>query len=164
MRLKDSYTAARCCNPQPGDPIVGYSSHEGGIKVHREDCASLAGADQARLVRLEWKDILAPEEFRPGNDYKKLDRIDFAILKHHEKYGYDYTLKVARILHIEKQAAFDSHEKLRHLDLLARVEPRIIRYRKNIVKGKWIKHRNHTYYDLTEKGKKYLEFYLEHSK
>ena len=37
-----------------------------------------------------------------------------------------------------------------------RVEPLMIRYRKNIVKGKWIKHRNHTYYELTEKGRKYL--------
>jgi len=33
----------------------------------------------------------------------------------------------------------------------------MIRYRKGIVDGKWIKHRHHTYYALTQKGNRVLD-------
>ena len=36
------------------------------------------------------------------------------------------------------------------------MEGRIIHYRKNIVKGKWIKHRNHTYYEITPEGNQWI--------
>lgn len=32
---------ARCCNPKPHDPIVGYVSRGRGIKIHRENCPNL---------------------------------------------------------------------------------------------------------------------------
>ncbi|MFH2049803.1 MAG: DUF2250 domain-containing protein, partial [bacterium] len=76
------------------------------------------------------------------------------------EYGVDYSLVVARKLNIPKQAAFDCHKKLREMGLLERVKPLIIQYRKGIVDNKWIKHRNHTYYDLTDKGKSYLDCYI----
>jgi len=34
-----------------------------------------------------------------------------------------------------------------------------MQYRKGIVDNKWVKHRNHTYYKLTEKGTKYLDYF-----
>jgi predicted transcriptional regulator len=52
--------------------------------------------------------------------------------------------------------AYKRHRKLRELGSLKRVEKRMIQYRKNIVKGKWIKHRNHTYYELTLKGEDWI--------
>jgi predicted transcriptional regulator len=119
----------------------------------------LQKADQARLVTLEWQDILDPEDFRPGNDYFELDEIDFKILNHHKIYGVDYSLKVASMIHKDKQSVFDSHAKLRELGLLERVKELMMQYRKGIVKNKWIKHRNHTYYKLTEKGENYLAYY-----
>lgn len=161
MRLKHDYIAADCCKPKQGDPITGYYSHDNIIKVHKTNCGNLARVDPKRLIILEWDDILAGEEFCPDDDYRKLDEVDFRILNHHRQLGVDYSLEAAVILHIDRQTVFDKHDKLRGLGLLRRVAPKMIRYRKGIVKGKWVKHRNHTYYDLTEKGRKYLGFYLE---
>ena len=160
MRLKDKYILAKCCRPSRSDAIRGYYSHENFIKVHRTDCPSLGKIDSERLVDLDWIEILSKASFKPGEDYYQLDEIDFKILNHHRQLGLDYSLKVARVISIDKQTVFDRHEKLRQMGLLERVEARIIRYRKNIVPGKWIKHRNHTYYDLTYHGNNYLDFYL----
>lgn len=161
MNLKEDYIRAKCCKPNEGDATVGYYSHDNIIKVHRADCPNLTKADQSRLVMLEWKDILTAEPETPGEDFDNLDETDFRIMKLHRKYGVDYSHKVARMLHLDKQAVFDSHDKLREMGLLERVEPRIIQYRKGIVDNRWIKHRNHTYYDLTDKGRLYLDHYLK---
>ena len=164
MRLKDDYIAANCCHPTTDDQIVGYYSYNNVIKIHKIDCPNLDKSEKSRLVSLAWPDIVAPEEFKPDADYHDLDKTDFNIMAHHRDYGFDYTLKMAAMLHLEKQTVFDHHNKLREMGLLQRVEPKMIQYRKNIVKGKWIKHRNHTYYDLTDKGRKYLEYYLRREK
>ena len=48
---------ARCCQPLPGEPIVGYLTRARGVSVHRPDCASflrLAGKEPARVLPVEW--------------------------------------------------------------------------------------------------------------
>ena len=48
---------ARCCNPVPGDPIVGYITRGRGVSVHREDCpniSSMMGEDEGRQVDVSW--------------------------------------------------------------------------------------------------------------
>lgn len=115
-------------------------------------------ADQARLVSLAWPEILSEEQFTPDDDYHELDDFDFRVLAHHDEFGVDYSLTMARLLGINKQTMFERHHKLRDMKLLKRVEPVMIRYRKGVVDNKWIKHRNHTYYDLTARGNKYLEY------
>ena len=159
--LKERYTLAKCCSPSETNQITGYFSYDNLIKVHRHDCANLAKAEPERLVQLEWVDIIADDEFQPGADFDDLEPTDFAILKYHRKYDIDYSLKVARMLALDKQEVFDRHHKLRELGLLARVEALIVQYRKKIAKNRWIKHRNHTYYELTERGKAYLDLYLD---
>jgi hypothetical protein len=158
--LREPYVLAGCCSPSETDQITGYFSYDNLIKVHRHDCANLVKAEPERLVQLKWEEILAGNEFRPGADYDGLDATDFAVLRHHRDFDIDYSLKVARMLGLEKQEAFDRHHKLRELGLLERVEALIVQYRKKIAKNKWIKHRNHTYYKLTERGAAYLDFHL----
>ncbi len=164
IRLKESYTLARCCSPSHSDKIVGYFSHDNYLKVHRHDCESLKKAESARLVSLSWDDILQDARYTPGPDYRGLDGADFAVLRHHLDYGIDYSLMVAKALAIPRQEAFERHKRLRDQGLLKRVEPRIVQYRKGIVDNKWIKHRNHTYYDLTDKGRLYLNHYIKENK
>ncbi len=48
---------ARCCQPLPGEPIVGYLTRSRGVSVHRPDCASflrLAAKEPARALPVEW--------------------------------------------------------------------------------------------------------------
>ena len=157
MRLKENYTLARCCNPDQSTAITGYFSHDNVLRVHRHDCPNLAKAEPDRLVPLSWDQILdRAVPFTPDSDYADLDSTDFAVLAHHDRFGVDYSLVVARKVNIPRDEAFDRHAKLRSLGLLARVEPTMIQYRQGIAERTWIKHRNHTYYDLTEKGRAYL--------
>lgn len=48
---------AKCCNPIPGDEIVGFVTTGEGIKIHKKDCKnilSLRLAESARIVEVGW--------------------------------------------------------------------------------------------------------------
>ena len=51
---------ARCCNPVPGDEIIGFITKGRGISVHRKDCSnmtSLPESEHARFIEVEWEDL-----------------------------------------------------------------------------------------------------------
>ena len=57
---------AGCCQPLPGDPIVGYITLGRGVSIHRQDCASvlqLAGREPERIIQVSWGPI--PEKTYP---------------------------------------------------------------------------------------------------
>ena len=45
----------RCCNPIPGDPIIGFITRIRGVTVHKQDCPSVRHEDEPeRLVNVQW--------------------------------------------------------------------------------------------------------------
>ena len=45
----------RCCNPIPGDPIIGFITRVQGVTVHKEDCPRVRHEDEPeRLVDVQW--------------------------------------------------------------------------------------------------------------
>ncbi len=72
------YTYAKCCNPIPGDPVIGFITIGEGIKVHRKNCINLINlsiSDSSKLVNVQWPEtdnnlfvvgILVRGQDRPG--------------------------------------------------------------------------------------------------
>ena len=51
-------TMARCCNPAPGDDIVGYITRGRGATIHRQDCPNMLRIqDRERLVKVSWGEV-----------------------------------------------------------------------------------------------------------
>jgi GTP diphosphokinase / guanosine-3',5'-bis(diphosphate) 3'-diphosphatase len=51
------YSYAKCCNPIPGDPVIGYITVGEGIKIHRKTCSNLlriSEKDGSKLIPVQW--------------------------------------------------------------------------------------------------------------
>ena len=45
---------SQCCNPVPGDPIVGFITTGSGVSVHKSDCTNLLSSDPQRWIEVYW--------------------------------------------------------------------------------------------------------------
>jgi len=64
---------AHCCNPVPGDDIIGFVSRGRGVIVHRTDCTNLKEVDMNRLQPAQWtgttdSDFIAGSKIVADND------------------------------------------------------------------------------------------------
>ena len=59
---------SRCCNPVPGDDIVGFVTRGRGVSIHRRDCVNVAEMtmeDKSRLIEARWESdgIIGSEKY-----------------------------------------------------------------------------------------------------
>lgn len=71
---------ARCCNPVPGDKIVGFITRGYGVSIHQRDCANVPKdlvhcPERERWVSVEWEDSVR-EEFKAELRIEATDRIE----------------------------------------------------------------------------------------
>lgn len=71
---------AQCCNPLPGDDIIGFITRGHGVSVHKQDCINyLSQKDDeeaaARWINVKWKNTADSGYFRTTLDIIAVDRI-----------------------------------------------------------------------------------------
>jgi len=67
---------ARCCNPVPGDPIVGFITRGRGVSVHRMDCPNvdILARERDRLIEVTWDESQASGTYPVELEIRALDR------------------------------------------------------------------------------------------
>jgi GTP pyrophosphokinase len=48
---------ASCCNPLPGEPIVGYITRGRGVTIHSLDCTNIKGFETDRVISVSWEGV-----------------------------------------------------------------------------------------------------------
>ncbi len=126
---------ANCCNPIPGDEIIGYITKGSGISVHRKNCHNLEFLDD-RTVSVEWNEVTNQKYdttirvYSKTKDNKlvdilqKLNMLDIHILRmisfNDEKdLVYELDIDVRNVEHLEK--AFIELKKLTYIVKVERV-------------------------------------------
>ncbi|PRY84141.1 RelA/SpoT family protein [Alkalibacterium olivapovliticus] len=70
---------SKCCNPVPGDAIVGYITRGRGVSIHRVDCPNIQGTDDQanRLIDVEWESNDSKKEYNAELQIEGYDRSGF---------------------------------------------------------------------------------------
>lgn len=75
---------SHCCNPVPGDKIVGYVTRGRGVAVHRADCLNMMHAatveqERNRLISVQWADDSPPASFQSMVTVTATDRANLLL-------------------------------------------------------------------------------------
>jgi len=66
---------SKCCNPVPGDEIVGFITKGRGVSIHRTDCNNLESGEENRLIPVEWEtDLNSHKEYNVEIEITGYDR------------------------------------------------------------------------------------------
>ena len=71
---------AKCCNPLPGDPIIGFITRGFGVSIHKSNCVNVMSslkdpANAPRWVKAYWADSVK-DSYKAGIEILALDRTD----------------------------------------------------------------------------------------
>ena len=123
---------AGCCNPVPGDEIVGFISRGYGVTVHRSDCPNLKNADADRIIEVSWTEeadnIYNASIKVVGNTQTEILAIVATCVS---KFGLDIVSTNGRTDHKTKQTVVDfnirlnSKEELESLITKLKQDPKI---------------------------------------
>ena len=72
------YISASCCNPIPGDPVIGIKNPDGSVTVHKKSCShleSLGSTQGDKLVVPQWEGRSLQSDFPVKISLKGLDRL-----------------------------------------------------------------------------------------
>jgi GTP pyrophosphokinase len=124
---------AGCCNPVPGDEIVGFISRGYGVTVHRKDCPNLKNVDADRLIEVSWSDevksVYNASIKVVGNTQAEILAIVATCVS---KFGLDIVSTNGRMDHKTKQTVVDfnirlnSKEELENLIVKLKQDSKII--------------------------------------
>ncbi|MCK4767509.1 MAG: bifunctional (p)ppGpp synthetase/guanosine-3',5'-bis(diphosphate) 3'-pyrophosphohydrolase, partial [Desulfobacula sp.] len=56
---------SKCCNPLPGDRIIGYITQGQGVTIHRKGCLNIMKMSNERQIEVQWSDDFT--EFYPAS-------------------------------------------------------------------------------------------------
>ncbi|MBR2967296.1 MAG: bifunctional (p)ppGpp synthetase/guanosine-3',5'-bis(diphosphate) 3'-pyrophosphohydrolase, partial [Clostridia bacterium] len=94
---------AKCCNPVPGDEIIGYISQGKGVSIHRKSCTNLKHIEKDKLVEANWGKQISSQYVIA----LKIETLNTAgLLAEITKYVSDFKLSIAHL-----NARVDKHDR-----------------------------------------------------
>lgn len=107
---------ANCCNPLPGDDIVGYITKGNGISIHRKSCPNLGNLEQ-RMVTVNWNDTIRNQYLTTIMVYSK--PYDKAMLEIMQKAtSYNISIDSMKTIHKTEDTLYEINIWVRDLEHL----------------------------------------------